>query len=133
MGLTGVEDGPLGPWWQTRDRLILDGMDDSTLLDEIRLLLDAKPAPAPERVEHTLTDGYARALALEAEQWRLRRRIGELAARSAPDPVERSRELSSLSEQLGAAEAHLARLRAVLSLLRARTGATRGRVLGASA
>lgn len=44
-------------------------MDDARLLDEIRLLLVA--TPAPDRVEHTLTDGYARALALEAERSRL--------------------------------------------------------------
>src|SRR6266566_2933687 len=52
--------------------------------DEIRSLLDAPPqgdeAPTIDAIEHTLTAGYARALALEAERWRLERRIAEVAA-----------------------------------------------------
>ena len=43
--------------------------------EEIRTLLDAPPtgddAPSLDAIEHTLTAGYARALALEAERWRL--------------------------------------------------------------
>ena len=52
--------------------------------DEIRSLLDAPPdgedAPTIDAIEHTLTAGYARALALEAERWRLERRIAQVAA-----------------------------------------------------
>ena len=36
-------------------------------------------APTLARMEDTLTEGYAQALALEAERWRLERRIGEVA------------------------------------------------------
>ena len=97
-------------------------MEDTALMHEIRLLIDELPAVPAARVEHTLTDGYARALALEAQRSRLRRSIGELAARAAPDPVGRTRELSLLSEQLAVAEDALERLRALLSLLRARAG-----------
>src|SRR5919198_693855 len=47
--------------------------------EEIRTLLEAPPvgedAPSIDAVEHTLTAGYARALALEAERWRLERRL----------------------------------------------------------
>ena len=54
--------------------------------DEIRSLLDAPPdgedAPTIDAIEHTLTAGYARALALEAERWRLERRIARVAAQS---------------------------------------------------
>src|SRR2546429_10031936 len=57
--------------------------ETATLYEDIRALLD-EPSGAEEsgfldRLEHTLTDGYARALALEAERVRLERRMGELA------------------------------------------------------
>ena len=53
--------------------------------DDIRSLLEAPPtgedAPSLDHLEHTLTDGYAGALALEAERWRIERRIADVAAR----------------------------------------------------
>ncbi len=49
----------------------------ATLTHEIEELLDASTSPSPERVEDTLTTGYARALELEARRTRLERRIGE--------------------------------------------------------
>lgn len=54
-------------------------MDDrlATLTREIEELLEAPKAPPPQRVEDTLTTGYARALELEARRARLARRIGE--------------------------------------------------------
>ena len=45
-------------------------------------------APTLARLEDTLTEGYARALALEAERWRLERRIGEVA-RTVAGPARR--------------------------------------------
>jgi hypothetical protein len=42
---------------------------------QIEELLSAD-APLLARVEDTLTEGYARAPAIEAERWRLERRIG---------------------------------------------------------
>ena len=88
--------------------------DTLSLFDEIRQLLAAPRsgagAPGRERLEHTLTTGYARALALEAEQRRIERTL-----ESAP-PAERSR----LAERLAAVGAELSSLRGLLQPLRAR-------------
>ena len=49
----------------------------------------------PERLDCTLTDGYAQALALEAERRRLERRLTEMAQSLRPgDPAEKTIELS---------------------------------------
>jgi hypothetical protein len=56
--------------------------DLTTLLDEIESLLrepSAGGGAAVARIEQTLTDGYARALALEGRRWRLERQIAEVA------------------------------------------------------
>ena len=96
------------------------------VLSRIDALLDAPVfagrAPTRPDVEQTLTDGYAHALALEAERLRLERRIGELvAALGAPgEPTGASAELVSLSNRLAAANGELERLRAVLATLRRR-------------
>jgi len=93
--------------------------------DEIRSLLDSPPAgaeaPTIDDIEHTLTAGYARALALEAERWRLERRIAEVAAELGrkPDEVEQS-ELAQLGQRLSAADGDLSKLRGLLSSLRSR-------------
>lgn len=71
----------------------------------------------PEEVERTLTEGYAEALALEAERWRLRRRIGEAAAELDGNP-ERVRELSDLAKRLETTDGELTRLRDLLAALR---------------
>ena len=97
------------------------------LENEIYALLaapaDGETAPRVEHLEHALTSGYARALALEAEGLRLERRIGEVAADvSAP---ERARELVELSERRSTAQTEHERLRALLKRLRARTAAAR--------
>jgi acetate kinase len=60
-------------------RAAMNAVPMTELLDRISGLIGA-PERDPELVERTLTDGYARALALEAEQQRLRR---ELAAAEA--------------------------------------------------
>ena len=75
-------------------------------------------------MEDTLTDGYARALQLEAERLRLERRIGELA-RSVDSPEEADElkvlagrlrdvdvELEGLRNRLGLLQKHLAAVRA---------------------
>jgi septal ring factor EnvC (AmiA/AmiB activator) len=73
------------------------------------------------RVEHTLTEGYARALALEAERWRLERRIGEVAARLAEgDRDRRTNELAALAARISNADGDLSRLRGRLASLRHR-------------
>ena len=93
------------------------------LTDEIKNLLAApKPAdvsPFLERLDATLTAGYAQALQLEAERSRLERRIGEVAAEIA-EPVDGAsvEELATLSQRLAAANEAITSLRALLASLR---------------
>jgi hypothetical protein len=75
-------------------------------------------APSIDTVEMTLTDGYAAALALEAERWRIERRLGEVARDA--DDAEDVRELAQLSERLETADGELAGLRSLLRNLQAR-------------
>ena len=102
-------------------------MDPRALLDRIRELADAPPNGAPRialaEMEDTLTDGYALALALEAERWRIDKRIAELAG-NAQDP-EDAGELRRLALERGAAEADLTRLRALLGTLNERAETVR--------
>jgi hypothetical protein len=93
--------------------------------DEIRSLLEAPPtgddAPSLDAIEHTLTAGYARALALEAERWRIERKIAELAAKLGNESQQpRTSELADLSRLLSAADGSLGQLRGLLSSLRTR-------------
>jgi hypothetical protein len=117
----------------TRDELrrimVCDSMADDVghLSERIRRLLDARTAD-PERgllteMEHTLTDGYARALELESRVWRIETRIGTLAA-EVESPVE-AEELRGLAVRLRTTEDELARLRALLSDLRGRAETVR--------
>jgi predicted nucleic acid-binding Zn-ribbon protein len=98
------------------------------LLEQIDELL-AEPAEQPAslaRLERTLTDGYAYALALESERWRLEQRMSELAGELAKGDQElKARELALVSERLATNASTLADLRAELTRLRARTSATR--------
>jgi ABC-type phosphate transport system auxiliary subunit len=94
------------------------------LLDEIDELL-AEPAPSEEpatlaRLERTLTDGYAHALSLEAEQLRLERRMSELAGELHDGNQEqKAEELVRVSRRISSAGAEIERLRATLARLRA--------------
>jgi bacterioferritin (cytochrome b1) len=96
--------------------------DDLPLLYErIRAHLDARPDCFPADIaelEHTLTDGYARALALEGDRARAERQIADLAGR-VDDPVSMN-ELRALADRRTEADADLQRLRALLELLRQR-------------
>jgi hypothetical protein len=99
--------------------------DPATLFEEIRQLLAAPragaDAPPLSRVEETLTAGYARALALEAERWRMERRLGEVAARLRDDRSDlRTDEVATLAERLSDADGELSRLRSLLATLRTR-------------
>jgi hypothetical protein len=101
----------------------------SDLLDAIEAIL-LEPAGGGEaavaRIEETLTDGYARALELEAERWRLERKISDVARRLASgDTARRADELSSLSERLSNADGDLQRLRVRLAELRQHAEAVR--------
>jgi hypothetical protein len=64
-----------------------------------------------------LTEGYAQALTLEAERWRLERRLGELARAGGTDVAE---EVRSLGVRLTSADGELAELRALLGSLNER-------------
>jgi hypothetical protein len=93
------------------------------VLDRIRRLLDRR-ASDPEGVllmemEHTLTDGYACALALDGERRRIEQRMGQLARDL--DHPDQAGELRSLAVRLNGAEDELERLRDLLAVLRRRT------------
>jgi len=88
---------------------------------QIEELLSAD-APTLARMEDTLTEGYARALALEAERWRLERRIGEVAREGRTDIGE---ELKSLGTRLTRADGELSKLRSLLGSLHERARAVR--------
>jgi hypothetical protein len=103
------------------------GQDLPTLLERIRSQLGVRGAdpakPLLTEMEHTLTDGYARALELEAERLRLERRIGELAHHL--DGPDEAKELRGLAMQLRTADEDLVRLRDVLARLQRHVDAAR--------
>jgi hypothetical protein len=92
------------------------------MLEQIEELLNAE-APSLDSLESTLTDGYAQALALEAERWRLERRLGEVARAGDTDATE---ELSSIGRRLRTADGELATLRRLLGSLHERARHARG-------
>ena len=92
-------------------------MDDTDLLIKRVKAIDK----ATPEAENTLMDGYARVLALEAEQVRLERRFTELAQAVAEDhDSERPPELRSLRQRIASTNAELTRLRRVLTDVRQR-------------
>jgi hypothetical protein len=105
-------------------------MPAAVIENEIRELLDTpssgSAAPSLAHIEHALTTGYARAMALEAEQSRLQRRIAEVAVAHAdddaalPDP-----ELKHLARELKGTRQSLRRLRTLLGSLRTRAETAR--------
>jgi hypothetical protein len=102
------------------------------LIEQIDELL-AEPAHEEEPaslayLERTLTDGYAYALELEAERWRLERRMSELAGELHEGDHElKAKELALLSDRLSSNGRLLAQLRNTLTELRARATAVRSR------
>jgi hypothetical protein len=100
------------------------------VIDDIRDLLTA-PNPAVsqsflDRVDVTLTDGYAHALQLEAERWRIERRIAEVVA-GLPAGTDKAHEpeLVALAERLRSANESIVALRSLLASLRERRSALR--------
>jgi hypothetical protein len=88
-------------------------MEDLTILcHRIRLLVERRPAAAADDVEHTLTDGYARALVLDGERLRARERMHALAGNA--DHVEELRDLKGRLERL---DEQVAELRGLLGAL----------------
>ena len=97
---------------------------------DIRVLLAApaigETAPSLAAIEHTLTAGYGRAMALEAEQARLRQRMTELAVSAAAADVEsHASELRAHAARLRSSERELLALRELLAALRMRAAQTR--------
>lgn len=83
--------------------------------------------PGRERIEETLTDGYACALSLDAECRRLEIRISENAVHlSGESSVEQALELSALARLLTRRRRELDSLRDLLAVLR--TGVRQARV-----
>ena len=99
------------------------------LLDRIHELsneqCDVAPRPLLTAIEHTLTDGYAVALALEGESSRIQRAIADLAVRI--ESGEQTLEMRELGDRLAAASEDLAVLRRSLATLRRRAVAVRAR------
>jgi hypothetical protein len=94
----------------------------------IQTLLDApesgEGAPTLAHIEQLLTSGYARAMALEGEQTRLRQRIVDVALRLADDLSDlEARELRKLAGELRSTEEELVRIRVLIRSLRARANA----------
>jgi hypothetical protein len=83
------------------------------LIERLRRLIE-HPGDEPRAVEHTLTDGYALALALEAERRRAEARVRELAG-----DAETLGEQRILKVRLEQIESDLAVLRGLLDALAA--------------
>lgn len=95
------------------------------LVDRIQDLI-AAPCGDLDLLERTLTDGYAHALSLEAEQLRLERRISEVAhGISNGDTAEKARELSVLTKELDGCAVDAEMLRSLLDELRRRASDAR--------
>ncbi|HZT53960.1 MAG TPA: hypothetical protein VE995_06235 [Gaiellaceae bacterium] len=88
----------------------------------LRLPESGDGAPSLAAIESTLTDGYAAALALEAEKLRLEQRLGQVARDAGAG---QARELALLAARLDAADGEIARLRVLLRSLQARARARR--------
>lgn len=92
------------------------------VLGEIGALI-ASSTRDVELIERTLTDGYATALSLEAERWRLQKQLGALAATlERGDLDQKTRELSAIAKRLELQEGVLLRLRELLGKLRREYG-----------
>jgi uncharacterized membrane-anchored protein len=90
----------------------------SELLDTINDLI-AVPSGDLGRIEHTLTDGYAQALRLEAEGRRIERRIAEVTRKiGRGGSAGLLDELAELARRLDANRAEVEHLRGVLRSLR---------------
>jgi hypothetical protein len=102
--------------------------DLNPIFVEIESLLGDTSARGLDEIEDTLTSGYAAALALEAERWRIERRISTMAAELGGDAEREligAEEIVGLARQLSGTDAALIRLRAMLESLRDRADAAR--------
>jgi len=86
------------------------------MVQQIEDLL-SRSSPPLDCVEDTLTEGYARALSLEAERLRLERKLCEVAAGATP---ERTAEIRLLGSRLIDADGEIEQLRSLLDTLHER-------------
>jgi hypothetical protein len=132
------EDRPSGPSERpTRSRIIDETPPravpidtTSTLLDDIRTMLamseQGVSGPSLAAMEDILTTGYAQAMQLEAERWRLERQVDEVTARIARGAADAGdRQLAKLARRMSKADADLSVLRRALRDLRDRASALR--------
>jgi hypothetical protein len=90
----------------------------SELLEKITALMRGSTRDL-DAIERTLTDGYAHALSLEAEKWRLEKRMTEITqSLQRGDTNKKALELSELARRLDGNAGDLDRLRGLLSDLR---------------
>jgi predicted nucleic acid-binding Zn-ribbon protein len=95
------------------------------LLEKINALI-SEPTRDLDTIERTLTDGYAQALSLEAEQWRLEKQINEVAqSLDRGDTATKARELAALANRVESSVGDLLALRSVLAELRRHADAVR--------
>jgi predicted nucleic acid-binding Zn-ribbon protein len=95
------------------------------LLEKINALISA-PTRDLDTIERTLTDGYAHALSLEAEKWRLEKRINEVAqSLQRGDTAKKARELETLAKRVEGSVGDLTTLRSLLTDLRRHADAVR--------
>ena len=95
------------------------------LLAKIEALING-PARDLATIERTLTDGYAHALSLESEKWRLEKRISEVAqSLERGDIAGKARELAALANRVEGSVGDLSTLRALLADLRRQADAAR--------
>ena len=105
---------------------ILDSpVEGESVYNEIQELLDQPQSADLPRIERTLTDGYARALSLEAERLRVERQIAEIATALARGDEAQTRELSVLGRRLKDSDDALTKLRTLLAALRERADEAR--------
>jgi hypothetical protein len=100
----------------------LDCLDNrwpvTDLLAQISTLLGSSTRDL-DQIEHTLTDGYAHALALDAERLRLEKRMTSVTQGiKRGDTAKKARELAEISERLDGNAGDAEKLRALLAELR---------------
>lgn len=106
------------PWTSDTEGVVDERLP--AVLTEIRSLLDVPEGTAPPsraEVEHTLTSGYAYALALEGECLRIESRLRALV-RSSDSGKPAADEVAELTGRLAHTDQELAAVRALLSSLR---------------
>jgi chromosome segregation ATPase len=126
MGPGPAEDGPRGPCRHRGASEQSSWVDElETLFEEISALIETRDHDL-EHIERTLTDGYARALLLEAEHARLEKRLSQVAlGLHDGDAAVKSGELSSLAQKIDTTAGDLSRLRERLGDLRRYADAVR--------